>query len=213
MSNELGLRNQSIRRSIVTQTHENVYDEPKPVTCVENFMSVFFVTCVLGLGAAVFVPYVITDGNMFEISGLDTSSIFVLFFIEMGFYFVLDVVYQLVFELKFVEHYTKKYNIVFTTQKLYLFCLFFFYASLSNLFLCILPAIKNQYNIREAAFKGFFLGLFSYGNLACVFGWSLKNYPLVLVFAITFSGTLFSCFSSVLTLVSASGLYNNNKLS
>ena len=217
MTNSLGFRDQQnkvLKKTVSVMESGGDSNTQKVVSNrFEYFSTVFFIFSIVGLGLGVSIPYSVMDNNMFKNSGLETGSFFALYFIVMGTYFVIDVLYQFLFELKFVDFFVKKYKLPIISQRFYLIALFFVYASFANLYLCILPSIENGYNIREAGFKGFILGLFSYGNLATVFGWSIKDYPFVLVFAITFSGTLFSCSSSTLTVLVASHLYNNGTIS
>ena len=130
MTNSLGLRVQNYKMSstkpIVLESAITIKDSIVESKSSEYFIMTLFMIFITGLGLGVSIPYSILEVNMFKKTGLETGSFFALFFIVMGIYFVVDVFYQIIFEIKFVNYYVKKYNIPIITQRFYLFGLFSF---------------------------------------------------------------------------------------
>ncbi|MEM7092296.1 MAG: DUF2177 family protein [Actinomycetota bacterium] len=110
-------------------------------------------------------------------------------------YFVVDVLYQVAFGIRFNTDQYERAGIdgIFADppRHLYLFVVFFAVIGLANLVLVVKPSIVER-SVRSAAKKGALLGLTAYGTLAMTTTWSIADYPLASAIAIASEGTFFS---------------------
>jgi uncharacterized membrane protein len=132
------------------------------------------------------------------------GTVFAAFFICAGIYFLIDIAWVLLLEMRILNWFFDKYD--FKRPKLtrgILVPVFFVYAALANSFVVILPALDDAGsgidNTTNTALRAFLLGWFSYGNLALVQAWSYEGYPLEIVGIMPLSGGVLSCVSSLLT--------------
>lgn len=117
-------------------------------------------------------------------------------------YFIVDVAYQFAFGMHFSKGYYEAAGIahifVETPRHPITILAFFIIITSVLLELAVKPAIEQK-NVGLAVKNGFMIGLTSYGTLALCQTWSLKAFPIPVMFEIILEGLLFSPISAGIT--------------
>lgn len=116
-------------------------------------------------------------------------------------YFVVDVAYQVVFGIPFASHLQQKAGIsdIYAEAIWFeLIAVWFVIITVAIVHLVVNPAVANG-SVREAVVKGLLLGVAAYATLGLANGWSLADFPLMLVAEITLEGVLFAPIAAAVT--------------
>lgn len=116
-------------------------------------------------------------------------------------YFVVDVAYQILFGIPFAAHLQEKAGIsgIYAESiRPELIGLWFIIITVAIVHLVVDPAVKEG-SVGQAVVKGVLLGVAAYATLGLANGWSLANFPLMLVAEITLEGVLFAPIAAAVT--------------
>lgn len=117
-------------------------------------------------------------------------------------YFVVDVVYQFAFGMNFSKGFYEAAGIadIFVDAPRYPVTILAFFMIITTVLLqlAVKPAIQQK-NLGLAVTNALMIGLTSYGTLALCQTWSLKGFPIPVMFEIILEGLLFSPISAGLT--------------
>lgn len=155
-----------------------------------------------GLAAQLGVLAVLSHMSKLTTQSIGTTA--AAFFLSMGVYFVIDVLWVGLIEMRMLNYFYDKHS--FPRPKLTrpaLIAVFFLFAAAANTIVVVLPTLDNAKDQSpdywSAALRAFVLGNFAYGNLALVQAWSFPGFPVELIGTLPLSGGALSVASSVTT--------------
>ena len=117
-------------------------------------------------------------------------------------YFIVDVTYQVFFGIGFAQKAQEAAGIkdIFVTDienPVYIL-VWFVIMTVAIVKLVVDPAVDAK-SIKTAVFNGMLLGVTAYATLALPNGWSIANYPWILVLEVTLEGFIFAPVAASLT--------------